>query len=101
MLGVLGLTDGKGGMDEFDSMMHTGPLRGSLARRMGLSEFAKNGCAQLGSPGCAWCRMAQYIPRTHCDPPDECPACKHRDRCPCGNEAFKRALSGHMEGATM
>jgi len=79
-------------MDEFDSAIYTEPLRGWVAQRIGMSEFARTGCLQFGTAQCLRCDLAQYIPRSNCDPPDECLYCEHRYRCPCGSDAFRNAL---------
>ena len=80
-------------MDEFNSAIYAGPLRKWVAQRIGMSEFARTGCLQFGTSQCVRCDLAQYIPRTDCNPPDECLYCERRHRCPCGDAAFRRILA--------
>jgi hypothetical protein len=53
------------------------------------------GCTLYGTPSCIKCPLYCVIPLLglpECDPPDACPACTERTRCPCGSDKYRRLL---------
>lgn len=68
------------------------PLDDRITKDLRMRRFAANGCPLFGTPECAHCTLVWYLPRSDCDPPNECPSCPEQKRCPCGSNAFRMKL---------
>ena len=77
----------------FESKLYTAPMTRTLADTLGFkADYVRECCLHFGSAECHACPLANRIPRRDCNPPDECPTCPQRERCPCGNANLRARL---------
>ena len=79
--------------NQSDSALYCGKLAPWITAQMGLRRYNKRGCCvMMGTYECITCAVSDAIPRTDCDPPNECPECPQRAQCPCGNDTYRLSL---------
>jgi hypothetical protein len=68
------------------------PLDDGITQQLRMGRYARNGCPMFGTTECTQCTLVCHLPRSDCDPPNECPSCEDRERCPCGNNVRRIQL---------